>query len=112
MRMNVGHLYPIVAGFLIDFIAAPVVAGFTSAAAFTIATTQIESLLGLKYEVEGFLNTWITEYLIITPDRSLVFTAMEYFMSSVRKASALYPGIIVVIDMHHVSAADFTTAYV
>ena len=37
---------------------------------------------------------------------------MEYFMSSVRKASALYPGIIVVIDMHHVSAADFTTAYV
>nr|CAH0107678.1 unnamed protein product [Daphnia galeata] len=87
-------------GFLIDFIAAPVVAGFTSAAAFTIATTQIESLLGLKYEVEGFLNTWITEYLIITPDRSLV-----------RKASSLYPGIIVVIDMHHVSAADFTTVY-
>jgi sodium-independent sulfate anion transporter 11 len=57
-------------------------------------------------------QTPITEYLIITPDRSLVFTAMEYFMSSVRKASALYPGIIVVIDMHHVSAADFTTAYV
>lgn len=52
------------------------------------------------------------EYLIVTPDRSLVFTAMEYFMSSVRKASALYPGIIVVVDMVHVSAADFTTAYV
>ncbi|KZS08864.1 Chloride anion exchanger [Daphnia magna] len=52
-----------------------------------------------------------TEYLLIVPDRSLVFTAMEYFMSSVRKASALYPGIIVVIDMSHVSAADFTTAY-
>lgn len=52
------------------------------------------------------------EYLHITPDRSLVFTAMEDFMSSVRKASALYPGIIVVIDMIHVSAADFTTAYV
>jgi hypothetical protein len=42
-------------------------------------------------------QTPITEYLIITPDRSLVFTAMKYFMSSVRKASALYPGIIVVI---------------
>jgi sodium-independent sulfate anion transporter 11 len=38
------------------------VAGFTSAAAFTIATTQIESLLGLKYEVEGFLNTWIAVF--------------------------------------------------
>lgn len=37
---------------------------------------------------------------------------MEYFMSSVRKASALYPGIIVVMDMSHVSSADFTTAYV
>jgi sodium-independent sulfate anion transporter 11 len=47
------------AGFLIDFIAAPVVAGFTSAAAFTIATTQIEALLGLEFEAEGFLNTWI-----------------------------------------------------
>lgn len=50
--------------------------------------------------------------MLIIPDRSLVFTAMEYFMSSVRKASARYPGITVVIDMHHVSAADFTTAYV
>jgi sodium-independent sulfate anion transporter 11 len=47
------------AGFLIDFIAAPVVAGFTSAAAFTIATTQIEALLVLEFEAEGFLNTWI-----------------------------------------------------
>ncbi|XP_046639752.1 sodium-independent sulfate anion transporter-like isoform X2 [Daphnia pulicaria] len=52
-----------------------------------------------------------TEYLIITPDRSLVFTAIEYFISCVRKASALHPGIIVVIDMSHVSAADFTTSY-
>lgn len=34
-------------------------AGFTSAAAFTIATTQIEALLGLEFEAEGFLNTWI-----------------------------------------------------
>nr|CAH0105630.1 unnamed protein product [Daphnia galeata] len=51
------------------------------------------------------------ECLLIAPDHSLVFAAMEYFKSSVHKASALYPGIIVVIDMHHVSAADFTTAY-
>lgn len=55
-------LYPIATGFLIDFIAAPVVAGFTSAAAFTIATTQIESLLGLKFDAEGFLNTWIAVF--------------------------------------------------
>ena len=62
MRINVGHFYPIVTGFLIDFIAAPVVAGFASAAAFTIATTQIESLLGLEFEAEGFLNTWIAVF--------------------------------------------------
>ena len=66
----------------------------------------------LRYSIYLFMQTLYTEYLIIIPDRSLVFTAMEYFMSSVRKASALYPGIIVVIDMSHVSAADFTTAYV
>ncbi len=47
---------------MIDFIAAPVVAGFTSAAAFTIATTQIEALLGLKLEAEGFLHTWIAVF--------------------------------------------------
>jgi sodium-independent sulfate anion transporter 11 len=64
------------------------------------------------FNVYLFKQTSNTEYLIFTPDRSLVFTAMEYFMSSVRKASALDPGIIVVIDMSHVSAADFTTAYV
>ncbi|KZS20140.1 Sodium-independent sulfate anion transporter [Daphnia magna] len=57
------------------------------------------------------IQTPSVEYLLITPDRSLVFTAMEYFMSSVRKSSALYPGIIVVMDMSHVSSADFTTAY-
>lgn len=38
------------------------VAGFTSAAAFTIATTQIEALLGLQFDDEGFLNTWIAVF--------------------------------------------------
>lgn len=47
---------------MIDFIAAPVVAGFTSAAAFTISTTQIEALLGLKFDDEGFINTWIAVF--------------------------------------------------
>ena len=37
-------------------------AGFTSAAAFTIATTQIEALLGLRFDDEGFLNTWIAVF--------------------------------------------------
>ena len=53
-----------------------------------------------------------SSYLLVTPDRSLVFTAMDYFMSTVRKASALHPGVPVVIDLSYVSIADFTTAYV
>ncbi|XP_057381356.1 sodium-independent sulfate anion transporter-like [Daphnia carinata] len=57
----------------------------------------------------GFENQ--TKYLYITPDRSVVFTAIDYFMSTVRKASALYPGVPVVIDLSYVSIADFSTAY-
>jgi MFS superfamily sulfate permease-like transporter len=37
----------LIAGFLIDFISLPVIAGFTSAAAITIATGQVKSLLGI-----------------------------------------------------------------
>ena len=37
-------------------------AGFTSAAAFTIATTQVEALLGLNFDDEGFLHTWIAVF--------------------------------------------------
>lgn len=57
----------------------------------------------------GFENQ--IKYLYITPDRSVVFTAIDYFMSTVRKASALYPGVPVVIDLSYVSIADFSTAY-
>lgn len=46
------------AGFLVEFIAAPVIAGFSTAAALTIGTTQIKPLLGLKFSSEGFLETW------------------------------------------------------
>ncbi len=35
------------AGFLIDFISVPVIAGFTSAAVLTIASGQVRSLLGI-----------------------------------------------------------------
>ena len=43
-------------GFLIDFISVPVIAGFTSAAAITIASSQVKSLLGLKILVESHLH--------------------------------------------------------
>lgn len=45
-------------------------AGFTSAAAFTIATTQIEALLGLKFDDDGFINTWIAVFRDIEQTRT------------------------------------------
>ena len=55
---------------MIDFIAAPVIAGFTSAAAFTIATTQIKALLGLTFTDDGFVNTWIAVFRDIEQTRT------------------------------------------
>ncbi|XP_050345914.1 sodium-independent sulfate anion transporter-like [Nymphalis io] len=45
-------------GFLVEFVSLPVVSGFTSAAAITIATSQIKGLLGLKFNAETFISTW------------------------------------------------------
>ncbi|XP_042867178.1 sodium-independent sulfate anion transporter-like [Penaeus japonicus] len=44
-------------GFLITFISKPVICGFTSAAAITIASSQLKGLFGLSYEAEGFIET-------------------------------------------------------
>jgi sodium-independent sulfate anion transporter 11 len=48
---------------VIDFISVPVTAGFTSAAAITIASGQIGGLFGLqmnkKSGVDGVTGTWI-----------------------------------------------------
>ncbi|CAH0563574.1 unnamed protein product [Brassicogethes aeneus] len=45
-------------GFLVDFVSTPVVAGFTSAGAITIATAQVKNLLGLKFTAESFIDVW------------------------------------------------------
>ena len=49
-------------GFVIDFISVPVTAGFCSAAAITIASSQLKSLFGLeithKNHDEGIIGTW------------------------------------------------------
>lgn len=57
-------------GFLIEFIAAPVVAGFSSAAAITISTTQVKSLLGLKFDADGFVETWVAVFQHIGETRT------------------------------------------
>lgn len=46
-------------GFLIDFISGPVSAGFTSAAAITIATTQVKDILGItNFKGSAFMQVW------------------------------------------------------
>jgi len=51
-------------------------------------------------------------YLFITPDRSLIFTCMDYFIPIVKKACVQNPGVPVVLDLQHSSEADFSTANV
>lgn len=41
-----------------EFISLPVVSGFTSAAALTIASSQVKGLLGLRYNADTFVTTW------------------------------------------------------
>lgn len=45
-------------GFLVQFISQPVTIGFTSAAAITIGSSQIKSLLGLPGTSNDFVDAW------------------------------------------------------
>ena len=50
------------AGFLVQFVSVPVVAGFTSASAIIIASSQVKSLFGLSYSSKGFVESWTKLY--------------------------------------------------
>jgi len=54
------------------------------------------------------------EYLLITPDRSLVFPSVEYVRNVVCKAGMKQgsSSVPVVIDSRHIQGADFTAAKV
>ena len=45
---NYNLSYTYISGFVIDFISVPVTAGFCSAAAITIASSQLKSIFGLE----------------------------------------------------------------
>lgn len=51
------------------------------------------------------------EYLMVTPDRCLIFPSMDYVRNLVTKHS-IRQGIPVVIDCTHIYGADFTAATV
>lgn len=46
-------------GFLVHFISIPVTVGFTTAAAFSIGSLQVKSLLGLPGRSTEFVDAWI-----------------------------------------------------
>ena len=53
------YLGSCILGFLIDFISVPVISGFVSAAAITIASSQLRSLLGIVHErPHGVIDTY------------------------------------------------------
>jgi sodium-independent sulfate anion transporter 11 len=43
---------------MVDFISAPVISGFCSAAALTVASTQVKGLFGLKFSGSSFVEIW------------------------------------------------------
>ena len=45
-------------GFLVEFISLPVTSGFISAAAITIASSQIKSILGIGGKGNEFVESW------------------------------------------------------
>lgn len=55
-----------IVGFLVEFISAPVISGFCSAAALTVASTQIKGLFGLKYSASSFVEIWVGFFKNIT----------------------------------------------
>lgn len=63
-------------------------------------------------KVEKVTSSSGCEYLLITPDRSLVFPSVEYVRNQVSKAGVKQgsSSIPVVIDSRHIQGADFTAA--
>lgn len=53
-------------GFIVDFISLPVTVGFTAAAAITIGSSQVRSLLGQPGSGNEFLESWINVFKYIT----------------------------------------------
>ncbi|KAG5888753.1 hypothetical protein JTB14_021500 [Gonioctena quinquepunctata] len=49
-------------GFVVEFFSYPVIAGFTTAAALNIASSQIKSLLGIAGKSDTFLTAWISVF--------------------------------------------------
>lgn len=54
---------------LVEFFSYPVIAGFTTAAALNIGSSQIKSLFGIKGKSDTFLGAWIKVFEHIAETR-------------------------------------------
>lgn len=77
-------------GFVVEFFSYPVIAGFMTAAALNIGSSQINSLLGITGRSQDFLNTWIHVFTHIKETRKwdaiLGFTTIVFLvLTKVRK---------------------------
>ncbi|KAL1488626.1 hypothetical protein ABEB36_014429 [Hypothenemus hampei] len=53
-------------GFLVEFFSFPIISGFTTAAALSIASSQLKQLLGIPGPASVFLEAWISFFTNIT----------------------------------------------
>ncbi|XP_066250389.1 sodium-independent sulfate anion transporter-like isoform X2 [Euwallacea similis] len=56
-------------GFLVEFFSVPVISGFTTAAALSIASSQLKSLMGISGSANQFLEAWQSFFKNITEAR-------------------------------------------
>nr|CAH7721952.1 unnamed protein product [Callosobruchus chinensis] len=74
-------LITFLSGFIVDFFSYPIIAGFTTAAALNIASSQIKSIFGIAGKSDSFLAAWIAlfehireaRFNIIINDDFLIF---------------------------------------
>ncbi|KAJ8916082.1 hypothetical protein NQ315_004448, partial [Exocentrus adspersus] len=99
--------------------------GFTTFIACLVLALEIGILIGVginllfilyhaarpKISVEKLRSMAGTEYLMLTPDRCLIFPSVDYVRNLVTKHS-IRQGIPVVIDCSHIYGADYTAATV
>ncbi|CAG9859948.1 unnamed protein product [Phyllotreta striolata] len=101
------------------------VLGFATFIACLVLALEIGILVGIginmlfilyhaarpKITVEKLVSKENNEYLMLTPDRCLIFPSVDYVRNLVTKHS-LRQGIPVVIDCSHIYGADYTAATV
>lgn len=76
----------------------------------TMPMALLHCIVG-KWPLVMFQSRGGVEYLLLTPDRCLIFPSVDYVRNLVTKHS-IKQGIPVVIDCSHIYGADFTAAKV